>query len=90
MSVVDVPMETRRQRHAASTSRAHDTRQALRPWLFLTPALILLAVFTFWPVLAGTLLAFTEYNFLAPPKWVGLANFEDLAADPVFWISMKN
>lgn len=65
-------------------------RQAARPWLFLTPALALLALFTFWPVIAGTLLAFTEYNFLAPPKWTGLANFEDLAADPVFWISMRN
>ena len=65
-------------------------RRALRPWLFLAPALTLLAIFTFWPVLWGTVLAFTEYNFLAPPHFVGLANFEDLASDPVFWISIRN
>jgi putative chitobiose transport system permease protein len=65
-------------------------RQALLPWLFLAPALLLLGVFTFWPVLWGSYLAFTEYNFLTPPKWVGLANFEDLLDDPVFFISLKN
>jgi putative chitobiose transport system permease protein len=72
--------------HAASPRARH----ALRPWLFLAPALILLCAFTFWPVLWGTVLAFTEYNFLAPPRFVGLANFEDLASDPVFWISLRN
>jgi putative chitobiose transport system permease protein len=71
-----------------SVSRA--SREAVRAWLFLAPALLLLALFTFWPVLWGSFLAFTEYNFLTPPKWVGLANFEDLFADPVFYISMKN
>jgi putative chitobiose transport system permease protein len=65
-------------------------RQALLPWFFLAPALLLLALFTFWPVLWGSYLAFTEYNFLTPPRWVGLANFEDLLDDPVFFISLKN
>ena len=65
-------------------------RRALRPWLFLAPALALLAAFTFWPVLWGGYLAFTEYNFLTPPRWVGLANFEDLLEDTVFFISIRN
>lgn len=66
------------------------SRQSLRPWLFLAPALALLGLFTFWPVLFGSYLAFTEYNFLAPPRFVGLANFEDLIADPVFLVSIRN
>jgi putative chitobiose transport system permease protein len=65
-------------------------RRALRPWLFLAPALVLLGTFTFWPVLWGGYLAFTEYNFLTAPRWVGLANFEDLLEDPVFFISIRN
>jgi len=65
-------------------------RQALSPWLFLAPALLLLGLFAFWPVLWGSFLAFTEYDFLTPPRWVGLANFEDLLDDPVFFISMRN
>ena len=65
-------------------------RQARVPWFFLAPALLLLGLFTFWPVVWGSYLAFTEYNFLTPPRWVGLANFEDLLDDPVFFISLKN
>ncbi len=65
-------------------------RQALSPWLFLAPALLLLGLFALWPVLWGSFLAFTEYDFLTPPRWVGLANFEDLLDDPVFFISMRN
>ena len=74
-------------RNRASRARS---RQARLPWLFLAPALLLLGLFTFWPVLWGGYLAFTEYNFLTPPRWVGLANFEDLLDDPVFFISLKN
>jgi len=74
-------------RNRASRARS---RQARLPWLFLGPALLLLGLFTFWPVLWGGYLAFTEYNFLTPPRWVGLANFEDLLDDPVFFISLKN
>ena len=90
MTVAELPATAHDGVDRASTARRRGMRQAARPWLFLTPALALLALFTFWPVIAGTLLAFTEYNFLAPPKWTGLANFEDLAADPVFWTSMRN
>ena len=74
-------------RNRASRARS---RQARLPWLFLGPALLLLGLFTFWPVLWGGYLAFTEYNFLTPPKWVGFENFEDLLDDPVFFISLKN
>jgi len=76
-------------RNDAVAARAR-WRRNLRPWLFLAPALVLLGAFTFWPVLWGSYLAFTEYNFLTPPRWVGLANFEDLLQDPVFFISIKN
>jgi putative chitobiose transport system permease protein len=66
------------------------TRHATQAWLFLAPALALLALFTFWPMLWGTYLAFTEYKIITPPTWVGLANFDDLFEDPVFWISIRN
>jgi putative chitobiose transport system permease protein len=79
----------RRFRNDAIAGRTRWPR-GLRPWLFLAPALVLLGAFTFWPVLWGSYLAFTEYNFLTPPRWVGLANFEDLLQDPVFFISIKN
>jgi putative chitobiose transport system permease protein len=74
----------------ATPARRARSRQALQAWLFLAPALVLLAVFTFWPMLWGSYLAFTEYKIITPPTWVGLRNFEDLFEDPVFWISLRN
>jgi len=66
----------------------------LRPvlgWLLLLPAFALLALFTHWPVL-GTLWD----SFHATPKgskpapWVGLENYQVMAADEVFWKSLWN
>jgi putative chitobiose transport system permease protein len=79
--------DERARPEAMSGPRARQARQA---WLFLAPALVLLAVFTFWPVLWGSILAFTEYKIITPPTWVGLQNFEDLLDDPVFYISIRN
>ncbi|WKB51566.1 carbohydrate ABC transporter permease [Eleftheria terrae] len=83
---------------ALETTAVNTPRAARRPrlpasaqaWLFLTPALLLLAAFTFWPVLWGSYLAFTEYKVITPPEWVGLKNFEELFADEVFITSVKN
>lgn len=66
------------------------TRSGLVAWCFLAPAVVLLALFAFWPVLWGGYLAFTEYKIITPPTWVGLRNFEDLLDDPVFFISLRN
>ncbi len=67
-------------------------------WLFLTPALVLMAVFTFYPILYGIVLAFYDCNMirtlddgsLAPATWVGLGNFFKLGHDPYFFIALKN
>ncbi len=72
------------------TLRRRPLSHTVVAWLFLAPALLLLALFSFWPVVWGGVLAFTEYRIITPPTWVGLRNFEDLVEDPVFWISLKN
>ena len=66
---------------------------------FRLPMLALKAVYTFWPILFGTYLAFTEYNIISPPRWVGLRNFEELfglgafagrGPDRDFWYGLTN
>ncbi len=59
-------------------------------WLFLTPALLLLAVFAFWPVLYGCYLAFTDYSLVKPPSWVGWQNFRDIFDNVMFVTGLKN
>ncbi|MDR7481476.1 MAG: sugar ABC transporter permease [Armatimonadota bacterium] len=65
-------------------------RRAVVAYLFLTPALVLLALFTFYPVAVGTLLALFDYDVISPPRFVGLAHFRALAGDRFFWIALGN
>jgi multiple sugar transport system permease protein len=58
--------------------------------LFVSPALIGLAVFTLWPIIQSLYYSFTDYNILQPPYWIGLENYEDLLQDRVFGIALSN
>jgi putative chitobiose transport system permease protein len=64
-------------------------KRTVVPWLFLTPALLLLAAFSFWPVAAGSLLAFTDYSLVRETHWVGLANFRYLFANEMFMQGLR-
>ncbi|WP_372348177.1 carbohydrate ABC transporter permease [Streptomyces sp. KL116D] len=57
--------------------------------LFIAPATIGFAVFLLWPTLRGIWLSFTRFNLLTPPEWIGLANYERMINDPIFWGSLK-
>lgn len=65
-------------------------RSTLIAYLFLLPALALLAVFTFYPVVYGTVLSFFSYDVINPPKYVGLRQFQELLRDRYFWIALTN
>ena len=83
--------ESRRAQHARGATGARVTvRNTLLAYAFMLPFLVLLALYHTWPVLFGTYLAFTRYNIIHPPEWVGLENFRTLAADPQFWSGLKN
>ncbi|MGF1537029.1 MAG: carbohydrate ABC transporter permease [Elainellaceae cyanobacterium] len=67
-------------------------RQRAIPYLFLAPALTVLGLTVFYPALQALLLSFTQFNYdiTQPPRWVGLANFERLVTDLVFWQTLGN
>lgn len=56
------------------------------------PTLAVLAVVVGYPVAHTLMLSLQKYNLLdvQPPRFVGTANFESLAADGVFWTSLGN
>ena len=64
----------------------------LTPYLFLLPAMILLGLTVFWPAIQAFALSFThyEYDLTQTPEWVGLANFQRLWSDAVFWQTLRN
>ncbi|WP_229474379.1 carbohydrate ABC transporter permease [Pseudoduganella lurida] len=59
-------------------------------WLFLAPALVLLAVFSFWPVGYGSYLAFTDYSLIRETHWVGLDNFRYIFGNEMFVSGLGN
>lgn len=59
-------------------------------WLFLAPTLLGLGLFTMVPILGSILLAFFRWDIISSPKFVGLANFADLATDPTVRVSFLN
>lgn len=59
-------------------------------YIFLSPWLIGFIAFTFLPILASLILAFTEYDILSAPSWTGVKNFERMFFhDRRYWRSVK-
>jgi multiple sugar transport system permease protein len=56
----------------------------------LAPYLVGLVGLVLIPFAVTLALAFTEYDLIQPPRWVGLDNVADLAADPVFTTALTN
>lgn len=60
-------------------------------WAFLAPWLITLVLFWLYPLLESLYLSFTEYRTLSNQStWIGLANYERLLHDDVFWKALAN
>jgi putative chitobiose transport system permease protein len=62
----------------------------LTPYFFLLPALMVLGLTVFYPALQAFLLSFTDYDLMSDPRWVGVANFQRLWSDRVFWQTLQN
>jgi len=60
------------------------------PYLFLAPALVLVAIFVLYPILSVIYYSFTEYDISRPPVWIGLENYQKLVGDPTFWLALSH
>ncbi|WP_221350946.1 carbohydrate ABC transporter permease [Streptomyces beigongshangae] len=60
--------------------------------LFMTPAAVFVAVFTYYPMIAGSQMAFRNWKLtdLTDTSWVGLKNFQDVFADPAWGTVLSN
>jgi multiple sugar transport system permease protein len=64
-------------------------------WLFLAPALALITVFFFLPVVASLLLSVTDFDLYAVAdrsnaRFVGFDNYARLLQTPLFWTALQN
>ncbi|MCX4553757.1 sugar ABC transporter permease [Streptomyces sp. NBC_01387] len=60
------------------------------PWLFAAPGLLVVGVFILYPFFSTLVNAFTDRRTLVPGHFVGLANFQELLHDDMFWIGLRN
>ena len=72
-----------------------ESKNQWKAWLYLAPAIILLLVFTVWPIINTVRLAFLEgYNSLAAVGGAtfkfGFGNFKSVITDVKFLTSLKN
>lgn len=75
---------------APSTRSRWARRQRLWIWAFLTPTVVLYGLYTVYPIIASYWYSFVEWNgFESEKTWVGLQNYRDVLADPLFWNSFK-
>ena len=58
-----------------------------RPWLFLLPAVLSIALWSYYPLIKGAMMAFQDYRIVGGAEWTGLDNFIRVATDPGFWNS---
>ena len=65
-------------------------RSAWLPWALLTPQIIIIAVFFFWPAGQALLQSLQQSDaFGTSVEWVGLENFRNLVNDPTYLTSFK-
>ncbi len=66
-------------------------RQAIYGWLLLSPAMVLLTLFAFYPSVATLWSSlFSRGTRRRPSAFVGSENYADLFADPTFWKVVTN
>ncbi len=58
--------------------------------ILLLPALLVMALFTVYPMVRGVTMSFTNANIMRKTNdFVGLENYARMLADEVFWISLR-
>lgn len=66
------------------------TKQTIKAYLFMAPAIIMLSLFVFVPIIGSLPLMFFDYSVLGETKFIGIDNFTRALGDREFWIAMMN
>lgn len=64
--------------------------RSLLAWAFMLPALLSVAVWAYWPLLQGAVMAFFDWHILAPKQFIGLDNFIEAFSQPMFYKTLGN
>ena len=74
----------------ARARRRREFRRNLEGWVWISPWVIGVLLFTIGPMVTSFYWSFTSYDIVNPAKWTGLANYLDLFSDPLVAKSLRN
>lgn len=70
--------------------RKSNRREIGAAWVFIGPGLLHSIVFIIGMVVVSVTLSTLRWDLVSPPEFVGLANFQRIVADEMFWVVLKN
>ena len=73
---------------AASVGGRTGRRQRLIAAVLMAPALLSVAVWAYYPLARGLLMAFQDYRIAAPARFIGFDNFIEAATQETFWLGI--
>ncbi len=96
MAAVERTATSERVAHGHAASRPDSPWRGIRRnetiagYLFLLPNFFGFLVFSLIPIAASFALTLTDWNLIGERRFVGLANFQKLLNDDLFWLSARN
>ena len=69
-------------------ARTTEVYRGWLPWVLILPALLLIGLWGYYPLVRGMVMAFQDYRITGNSPFVGLDNFIYLVLDSSFWTSM--
>lgn len=58
-------------------------------YFLIIPALVIMCIFTLYPLIEGIRVSFTDKSMLrAEYSYIGVDNYKQMLGDPIFWLSL--
>jgi multiple sugar transport system permease protein len=91
-AAADTPAAARRRwrRRSGSAQLGWVRNGGLGAIAFALPMLVIFGLFSWYPIVRLVVTSLQETNLVDAPTWVGLQNFRDVIADPLFRTAVRN
>ena len=65
---------------------ARGVHRRLLPWIMLVPAILLIVLWSYYPLIRGAVIAFQDYRIVGESSWVGVDNFINVFLKKDFYL----
>jgi multiple sugar transport system permease protein len=90
MLVKTVAESVRRSKSGLSAALRASRWKHINAWVFLFPAVATILLWSYVPLLRGSVMALYDYRIFSVSKFVGFDNFIEAFGQPIFWQSLRN